>query len=79
MCNNPLASRYVICSIADYNPDLQSRNVTLCKITDKSVRIYAALQPLQQDKITLICCDKEFKDFDKEIFACYLPEGKVFN
>ena len=78
MCNNPLATRYEICSIADYNPNLQSRNATLCKPTNRAYLIYAALQPLQNDKVTLICCDKEFKNFDKGIFTCNLPEGKDF-
>ena len=79
MCNNPFATRYEICSIADYNLDLQSRNATLCKTTNIAHLIYAVLQPLQDDKVTFICCDKEFKNFDKGLFTCYLPEGKDFS
>ena len=79
MCNNPLATRYEIYSIADYNPNLQSRNATLCKPTNRAYLIYAALQPLQNDKVTLICCDKEFKKFDKSTFICFLPKGKNFS
>ena len=79
MCNDPLAPCYVICDIADYNPDYESRNATLCKYTDKHFYIYAAIQPLQKGEVTLICCDKDFKNFDKSILTCYLPKGKKFN
>lgn len=76
-----LSTEFVICNIADYNPELQSRNAIIRKRKDKK-QFYAIIQPMRakeaENEVTVLPYNETYSTSKGDPFNCYLPDNKSF-
>lgn len=76
-----LPTKFLICQIADYDPQLQSRNAVILKQQD-CTQFHAFIQPTvakeAKNEVTVLPCNETYSKFTGNPFNCYLPENKSF-
>ena len=81
MCSK-LPTEFIIRYIADYNPNLQSRNAIIQKRKNQKQQFYAIIQPMMakeaENEVTVLLCDQTYSSTSDNPFNCYLPENKSF-
>lgn len=84
MCSK-LPTEFIIRYIADYNPNLQSRNAIIQKRKNQKQQFYAIIQPMMakeaENEVTVLLCDQTYSstsDILSTVICLKIYRSKIY-